>query len=270
MLHNWIPPHRFLPYLTSPEIRDLPGKENIVVLLPVAAIEQHGPHLPVAVDSVIACGVIGRALEKLDAGIPCYSMSPICYGKSNEHIDFSGTICIDAVTLLDTVLQVCQSLYRAGFRKIALVNAHGGQPEVMQIAARDARIAHRDLSVFSLFIWSVPHCGDELFTEREARCGIHAGAAETALLLALLPEQVRMDRAVAEYPPADGPLLTLEGGTSYAWITSDISKSGVIGDPRPATAAMGRTLLESLASSWVDLIKEIHAFRPPVSSKEKE
>lgn len=267
MMNAWIPPHRFLPYLTSAEIGGLPDKANTVVLQPVAAIEQHGPHLPVAVDAVIACGVLGKALARLDAALPCYCLPPLCYGKSNEHVDFPGTITLPATTLLETLLAVCTSLYRSGFRKVAFANSHGGQPQIVEIAARDARERHRDLSVFPLFIWSVPNCGRELYTEREAEYGIHAGAGETALLLALLPEHVKMERAVAEYPPAraEGDLLSIEGPLPYAWLTHDLSRSGVIGDPRTATREKGERLLDSLAQGWVRVIEEIHRFRPPNS-----
>jgi creatinine amidohydrolase len=265
MLNGWFPARRFLPYLTTEEIRALPDKENTVVIQPVAAIEQHGPHLPVAVDSAIVCGVLGRALDKLDPALPCYCLPPLCYGKSNEHVDFPGTITLPAVTLLDTLLAVCTSLYRSGFRKVAIVNSHGGQPQIVQIAARDARERHRDLSVFPLFVWSVPNCGGEFYTPREAEYGIHAGIGETALLLALLPDQVKMDRAVAEYPPerAAGGMLSIEGPVPYAWLTHDLSTSGVIGDPRGATPEMGEKLLDSLASGWVRVIDEIHRFCPP-------
>lgn len=265
MLHGWIPPRRFLPYLTTDEVRDLPGKADVVVLQPVAAIEQHGPHLPLAVDSAIVTGVLGAALQDLPDDIPCLCLPPICYGKSNEHIRFPGTVTVSASTLGALLAEVADSVYRAGFRKLAFVNSHGGQPQVIDMAARDARERHPDFCLFPLFVWNVPHAADTLLDPRELAEGIHAGAAETALMMALLPDQVRADRRVAEYPPAlpAGSLLSLEGRLPYAWLTHDISASGVIGDPHPATPQMGAVLLESLARGWRQVIADLHAFRPP-------
>ena len=99
MLHGWIPPSRFFAYLTTEDIAAMPGKAEAVVLQPVAAIEQHGPHLPVAVDTAIVMGVLGHALARLQAGVPCWCLPPICYGKSNEHVRFPGTVTVGASTL---------------------------------------------------------------------------------------------------------------------------------------------------------------------------
>lgn len=268
-MHGFIPPERYFAYLTWKQVEALPDKANTILLQPVAAIEQHGPHLPLAVDSAIVLGVLGRALEKLDPAIPCYVLPPLYYGKSNEHVLFPGTITLSAETLLAVLAEVADSVARAGFRKLAFVNSHGGQPQVVQIAARDAHMRHPQLAVFPSFIWSVPHCGGELVPQREALYGIHAGALETALLLALLPDTVDMTRAVAEYPhgvPLDG-LVSMEGerpGTQgFAWLTHDLTVSGVIGDATLATPAMGVRLLESLADGWVRLIGDLYGFRQP-------
>jgi creatinine amidohydrolase len=265
VLHGWIPPTRFLPYLSAADIAALPDKANTVVIQPVAAIEQHGPHLPIAVDTAIVMGVMGRALEQLPAGVPAYCLPPLCYGKSNEHVAFPGTITLTASTLLATLAEVLDSLHRSGFRKVLLVNAHGGQPQVIQIAARDARERHRDLSVFPIFVWNVPNTASELFEARELEFGIHAGGIETSVMLALLPDTVRMDRAVAEWPrglPEDG-LLDMEAARPFAWLTHDLSSSGVLGDATIATKAKGESLLASLAAGWVRLLGDIHRFRQP-------
>jgi creatinine amidohydrolase len=269
MMHGFIPPARYFAYLNWKQVEALPDKANTVLLQPVAAIEQHGPHLPLAVDSAIVLGVLGCALEKLDPAVPCYVLPPLYYGKSNEHLRFPGTITLRTETLLATLAEVADSVARAGFRKLAFVNGHGGQPQVVQIAAREARIRHADLAVFPTFIWSVPNCAVELVSEREANYGIHAGALETALLLALLPDTVDMRSAVAEYPygvPETG-LISMEGerpGTQgFAWLTHDLTVSGVIGDATLATSEMGVRLLESLADGWVRLIGDLHAFRQP-------
>lgn len=265
MMHGFIPPDRFFPYLTWTDIQAIPDKANVVIIQPVGAIEQHGPHLPLVVDAAIGAAVVGQALEKLDPDIPTYALPTLCYGKSNEHWHFPGTITLSAQTLLAVLTEVAESFYRAGFRKLVLLNSHGGQPQVLEIAARDIHLQYADLMVFPLFIWQVPHIAKELLTPKEQELGIHAGDAETSLMLSILPEQVKMAAAIAEYPqnlPKDS-LLSLEGNLPFAWVTRDLTQSGVLGDPTPATQEKGDRLLASLADSWVQVIKDIYAFRQP-------
>lgn len=267
-MHSFIPPERFFPYLTWTDIQNMPNKENVVIVQPVGAIEQHGPHLPLIVDAAIGIAVLGKALEQLDASIPAYALPTLYYGKSNEHWHFPGTITLSAETLSATLMEVGESLYRAGFRKLALMNSHGGQPQVMDIVARDLHVKYDDFLVFPLFTWRVPHITGELLTPKEKQLGIHAGDAETSIMLAILPEQVKMDAAVAEYPPEppEGSLLSFEGKLPFAWTTRDLSKSGVVGDPTVATKEKGDRILASVASGWVQVIKDIYAFQIPRGS----
>jgi creatinine amidohydrolase len=265
MMHGFIPPERFFPYLTWTDIQAMPDKENVVIIQPVGAIEQHGPHLPIIVDCAIAVSVIGKALSKLDPNVPAYALPPLYYGKSNEHWHFPGTITLSAQTLLAVLTEMAESIYRAGFRKLVLMNAHGGQPQVMEIAARDIHQKYEDFLVFPLFTWRVPHIAKELLTQKELEYGIHAGDAETSLLLSILPEQVKMERAVAEYPhglPEDS-LLSMEGKLPFAWVTRDLTKSGVLGDATVATKEKGDRLLESVSDGWVQVIKDIYKFHQP-------
>jgi creatinine amidohydrolase len=264
-MHSFIPPERFFSYLTWTDIQAMPNKENVVIIQPVGAIEQHGPHLPLIVDAAIGVGVLGEALKKLDANIPAYALPTLYYGKSNEHWHFPGTITLSTETLTNVIMEMGESIYRAGFRKLVLMNSHGGQPQVMQMVARDLHIKYDDFLVFPLFTWRVPHITKELLTPQEASEGMHAGDAETSIMLALLPEQVKMERAVAEYPPVpkSGKLLSLEGNLPVSWATKDISKSGVIGDATTATPEKGHRILESVADGWVQAINEIYAFVPP-------
>lgn len=264
MMHSFIPPRRFFPYLSWTDIQAMPDKPNVVLILPVGAIEQHGPHLPLIVDAAIGEGVLGKALSKLEPDIPAYALPSLYYGKSNEHWHFPGTITLSAQTLLATITEIAESLYRAGFRKLVLMNSHGGQPQVMEIAARDLHVKYEDLMVFPLFTWRVPHITKELLTPKESQLGIHAGDAETSLMLSILPDQVKMDAAVAEYPdlPKDN-LLTMDGRLQFGWVTRDLSQSGVVGDATVATKEKGDRILESLSDGWVQVIKDVYAFRIP-------
>lgn len=264
-MHSFIPPDRFFPYLTWTDIQAMPDKENVVIIQPVGAIEQHGPHLPIIVDSAIAVSVLGKALSKLDSTIPAYALPPLYYGKSNEHWHFPGTITISAQTMLAVLTEIADSIYRSGFRKLVLMNAHGGQPQVMEIAARDIHQKYEDFLIFPLFTWRVPHNAKELLSPKELELGIHAGDAETSLLLSILPEQVKMERAVTEYPHGlpEASLLSMEGKLPFAWVTRDLSKSGVLGDATVATKEKGDKLLESVSDGWVKVLEDVYKFRQP-------
>jgi creatinine amidohydrolase len=262
MLHGYCPPRRFLPYLSWREIADLPAKADTVVVLPAGSIEQHGPHLPCAVDTIIAAGVVGHALARLPDSVPAYALPPITYGKSDEHLHFPGTMTIEGETLLATVAAIGESVYRSGFRKLLIVNGHGGQPQVMEMAARELRLRHGDFVVLPHFTWRVPHVASRFLSDREKRLAMHAGHAETAIVMALAPDTVRMDRAVANYPPEFGcPTLSADGRPAAAWTARDFGPSGVIGDPLPATPEQGREILQSLAESWARGITELHALK---------
>jgi creatinine amidohydrolase len=286
-MHSFIPPQRFFPYLSWTEIEQMPDKANVVILQPLGAIEQHGPHLPLIVDAAISTAVVGKALAQLEPELPAYALPPLYYGKSNEHWHFPGTITLSAQTLMATLIEVGQSLYRAGFRKFALVNGHGGQPQVLEIVARDLHQQQSDFMVFPLFVWRVSNVAAELLTPKELELGIHAGDAETSLMLALLPEQVKMEAAITEYPPLPqrpisrennlphpismedslpDSLLSMEGNLPFAWVTQDLSQSGVLGDPTVATVAKGEQILASLVTSWAAVIRDIYRFQQPTTS----
>jgi creatinine amidohydrolase len=267
-MHGFIPVERYFPYLTWTEIEGMEDRENTVIIQPIGSIEQHGPHLPLAVDSAIASGVLGRALSQLEPAIPAYALPNLYYGKSNEHWHFPGTISLSAQTLLAVVLEVAENLYRAGFRKLVLANAHGGQPEVLAIAARDIHQQYGDFLVFPLFVWKVPTVArvvEALFDEKEMEYGIHAGGIETSLMLALLPEQVRMDQAVCEFPGnlPKNSCLSMEGALPFAWVTRELTQSGVLGDATMATKEKGDRLLAALVEGWVQVLRDVYRFRQP-------
>jgi len=265
MMHGFIPPHRYFPYLTWTDIDSMPDKENVVIIQPIGAIEQHGPHLPIAVDAAISLGVLGKAFEKLNTNVPAFALPCLYYGKSNEHWSFPGTITLSATTLLTLIQEIAESLYRSGFRKLVLMNSHGGQPQVMEIAARDIHQQYTDFLVFPFFTWRVPHNAAELFSGYELEYGIHAGDVETSIMLSLLPEQVKIERAVREYPQGlpENSLLTMEGKLPFAWLTKELTKSGVMGDATNASKEKGDRLLESVANGLVEVIADVYQFRQP-------
>ncbi len=259
MMHGYIPANRFLPYLSWTQINALPDRTNTVIVLPVGAIEQHGPHLPCAVDSVIAWGVMGLALGRLPAQLPAFGMAPITYGKSDEHLHFPGTMTLSGPTLLAMVTEIGESVYRAGFRKLLLANGHGGQPQVLEMAARELRLRHGDYVIVPHHVSRVPNASGQYISEQEKRLSMHAGHSETALMMALAPETVHMAHAVANFPPVfPSKVLSADGRPACAWTARDFGDSGVIGDPHGATAEQGQHILSTLADSWVQAITDLH------------
>jgi creatinine amidohydrolase len=258
MMHGYIPPHRFLPYLSWTEINALPDRENTVIVLPVGAIEQHGPHLPCSVDSVISSGVMGHALAKLPAEVRAFGLAPITYGKSDEHLHFPGTMTLTGPTLLAMVTEIGESVYRAGFRKLLLANGHGGQPQVLEMAARELRLRHGDFVIVPYHVSRVANSSGKYISEQEKRQAMHAGHSETALMLALAPETVHMERAVANFPPVfPSKVLSSDGRPACAWTSRDFGPSGVIGDPHGATREQGEDILDTLSSSWAQAITDL-------------
>ena len=262
MMHGYIPPNRFLPYLSWTAIAELPDRENTVIVLPVGAIEQHGPHLPCSVDSVISAGVLGRALDKLPSEIRAFGMAPITYGKSDEHLHFPGTMTLTGPTLLATVTEIGESVYRAGFRKLLLANGHGGQPQVLEMAARELRLRHGDFVIVPFHVSRLPNASGKYISDTERRLAMHAGHSETALLLALAPETVHMERAVANVPPVfPSKILSPDGRPACAWTARDFGPSGIIGDPLGATREQGLHILETLSASWVQALTDLFHMR---------
>ena len=270
-MHSYIPAERFFPYLSWPQVDALPDKANTLIIQPVGAIEQHGPHLPLIVDAAISTAVVGLALHQLDDAVPAYALPPLYYGKSNEHEGFAGTISLSAETLRAVLMEMANSLYEAGFRKLVLINGHGGQPQVLEIVARDLRHQFADLLIFPMFVWGAPHDVETIVGTAEYEHGIHAGDVETSVMLSLMPERVDMSRAIRELPVLFSPdsLLSLEGRLPVSWTMQDLSKSGAVGDSTVASAEKGEQILASVSAGWAKVFEEIYRFEGFALSNEK-
>lgn len=249
---------RFLPRFTSPEVKELP-KENALVILPLGAVEQHGPHLPLMTDALIGEGVLTRAMEMLPADSQVWVLPPVAYGKSNEHLDFAGTISLSAATLQGVVTDIAVSLRRSGFRRLLLFNTHGGNHDLFNVAAREIRIL-TEMMVFYMSPGSL-NADEGLLSEEEREFGIHGGDAETSLVMAIKPGWVREEKRVKEFPDLTRcTYLTLEGKIRFAWVMSDISASGIAGDATKASAEKGKAMLERTARSLAEALQEICRF----------
>lgn len=263
-LHGPIPAERYLPYLTASDIKGLPKSEGAVIL-PVASIEQHGPHLPVVSDTLIGQVLLGRALERAPHDVHLWVLPPVVYGKSNEHRAFPGTFTLSATTLAAVIHDIADGVARSGFRRLVLLNSHGGNPGVLSHVARDVR-EKTGLMVFPLtaFLMGLP---DEEHDEDEARWGTHAGEWETSLLLHLAPDLVRTERmdSLGQLPRmADGvEHLTLRGPVTFAWLSQDVSATGVMGDPRKSTPERGRKTADMIVDKLTGVLAEMARFEMP-------
>ena len=237
--------------------------QEAVAVLPIGAIEQHGPHLPVWVDSCINELLLDRALAAMPTTTPALALPLQAVGKSNEHAAFAGTLSFSSGTLVDMLLELGESVHRAGLRRMILLNSHGGQPQVMDIVARELRIRHTMLVVNAA--WFNMGLPDNLFSARECRHGIHGGEVETSLMLHLRPDLVDMSRArnftsLGQEMEKDFQLLTVEGRFGFGWQAQDLNPWGVCGNAAEADAERGARLAGHLVQTFVDLVGEVARF----------
>ena len=252
---------RYWRDLSTTDIAGLDMARAIAVL-PVSAIEQHGPHLPLSVDADLNAGILARALAQVPADLPVLALPLQEIGKSNEHQAFPGTLTQSAETLIRGWTEIAESVHRAGIRKLAIFNSHGGQPQIVDIVAVDLRVRLSMLAVgLSWFDLGLP---DGLFPEEELAFGIHGGAVETSMMLHLHPNKVRRER-LADFPSryrdlaASHPLVRQAG---FAWMTQDLHASGAIGNAALADAEKGRLIVEHAADRLAALLAEIDRLPP--------
>jgi creatinine amidohydrolase len=246
-MKTWIPDERSFAYLNWKQVDALP-RDTTLLVLPTAAIEQHGHHLPLATDTLINNLLLGRAIEKLPVDLPVYALPPVHYGKSNEHLGFPGTLSVSASTFMAVLRDLGASVARSGFRKLVLYNTHGGNSSLIDVMARDLR-AEFNLRTFALH--GSGGISFEGLSAQERAYGFHAGEVETSFLLAAVPELVDSRSYSVNYiadVSASELLLPENAPATFAWLTRDIAPSGVLGDPRPATAEKGERWLEQAAT----------------------
>ncbi len=260
-MKTWIPDARNFAFLTWKQVDALP-RANTLLVLPTAAIEQHGHHLPLATDTLINNLLLGKALALMPAELPIYALPPVCYGKSNEHLGFPGTLSVSAQTFMAVVRDLGESIAAAGFRKVVLYNTHGGNTSLVDVLARDLR-AEFGLRTFSLF--GSPGADFAGVSAQERTYGFHAGEIETAYLLHATPELVHQQEYTTNYIARidqPEPLKPEGSAANFAWLTSDIAPSGVLGDPSAATAENGERWSNDAAAHIAELLLAMYNFEP--------
>lgn len=230
-----------------------------IAVFPTAAIEQHGPHLPVGTDTIINQGHLDLLIKRLPADLDVRILPIQAIGKSNEHIWQIGTISGTATTIIEHWTQIGLEVARAGIRKLVFVNSHGGNVSILDIVARELRVRAGMFAVKAGWSQFWPK---DIYSDIENRHGIHGGDAETSLVLHFRPELVHLDK-LADFPSVAArdeqayKYLRPIGPLSYAWIASDIHPAGAAGEAHKATAEKGRATAEAAIAAFIELLREV-------------
>ena len=263
-------PSRFWADLSARDFAQLQARgeaAEVVAVLPVAAIEQHGPHLPLSVDTALVDGIVAACLPHLSATLPALFLPTQAVGLSPEHAAFAGTLSLKPETIIRLWTDIGESVAAAGVRKLVLFNAHGGQVSVMDIVARDLR-ARCNMLVYSVNWYNLPLMdaqGQDLnaqFSADEHRFGIHAGQIETAMMLALAPHTVHMAQAqdfqsTSQERARRYPILGNGRSAKMGWAMQDYNPQGAVGNAAAATAEQGQALLQAAGQSLARLLAEV-------------
>ncbi|HEY8359432.1 MAG TPA: creatininase family protein [Ramlibacter sp.] len=254
-------PSRFWADLSTTDFAALDPTATVAVL-PVGATEQHGPHLPLAVDQALVDGMVAQALPHLPPALPVLVLPTQQVGYSPEHGGFAGTLTLSWNTVLATWIELGECVARAGVRKLLLFNAHGGQASLLDIAARELRV-RCGLIVYGCNWWNLPlDAANGQFTAQEHRFGVHGGEIETSLMLALRPQSVRMqqarDFASSSRERAEHyPVLGNGRSAKLGWAMQDYNPQGAAGNAAAASAAKGRVVLEAVGVQLAALLQEV-------------
>ena len=256
-------PSRLWTELTTADVEaaDMAG---VIAVLPVAAVEQHGPHLPLGTDAFIMEGYLSRVIARLPPDLPAVFLPVQGIGCSVEHGDFAGTLSMTARTALDAWSGLIDAVARAGCRKLAVINAHGGNSSLVDLLAQEARAKHAMLVVHAA--WQRFGYPAGLFTDAERAHGIHGGQIETALMLAFRPDLVRMAEA-GTFKSTSAALerrykwLRVFGRpTGFGWMAQDLNGSGAVGDASAASAEVGHACAEYGADAFIELLRDVSSF----------
>lgn len=251
---------RWADYKTT-EFVDL-DPQKVVAILPTAAIEQHGPHLPVGVDTFLNEGMLQTVeglLPQLAPDVDVRILPVQAIGKSNEHLHAAGTLTLPAELALAMWMEIGLSVARAGVRKMIITNSHGGNLDLISILSRELRVRANMLCVKSQWgNWGVP---DGLYTPDEMKFGIHGGDIETSMMLHFHENLVDMEKAQNFRSTAenlqDRFAIPPTGMPSYGWIASDLNAEGTVGDASIATAEKGRQTADHYARGFIGLLKQV-------------
>ncbi|WP_158968234.1 creatininase family protein [Chachezhania sediminis] len=234
-----------------------------IAILPTAAVEQHGPHLPVGTDTLIAEGMLNRLRATCPADLDLAILPIMAVGKSNEHLWAAGTLTLSAATALAAWTEIGLSVARAGVRKIVIANSHGGNLDLISILSRELRVEAGMLAVKCQ--WGNFGHPDGMYTPHELRFGIHGGDVETSLMLEFRPDTVDMSKAVNFRSAAETMPIPPTGPISRGWIASDLNPDGTVGDASLATAEKGAATADHQVAGFIDMLRQVEAMPVPTA-----
>ena len=229
--------------------------EAMIAILPTAAIEQHGPHLPVGTDTMIAEGMLARLRQDCPEDLDIRILPVMAVGKSNEHIHAPGTVTLSAETALNAWREIGLSVARAGVRKLVIVNSHGGNLDLIGILARELRVRAGMLAVKCQ--WGAFGHPEGMYAPHELAYGIHGGDVETSLMLAFQPDLVDMAAAEDFRSTAETSLISPIGPVSYGWVSSDLNPSGTVGNASLGTAEKGEATAAHQVAGFIELLRKL-------------
>ena len=228
-----------------------------IAILPTAAVEQHGPHLPVGTDTIINTHLCRLLADRTPADLDLRILPVMAVGKSNEHLWAPGTLTLTATTALAAWTEIGLSVARAGVRKIVILNSHGGNADLTSIVSRELRVQAGMLAV--RLGWGAMGMPPGLYSDQENRFGIHGGAMETSRLRHFRPDTVDMTAARDFRASAESAPVPPIGAVAQAWISSDLNPAGVVGEAHLATAEKGRMTADHVVADVLDLLRKVAA-----------
>jgi creatinine amidohydrolase len=252
----------FIQNLTGPDAAE--SLDGATVLLPIGAIEQHGPHLPLSTDYVIAAEAAKAVVGELGDELDLYVLPTLAFSKSNEHAWSSGTIWLSNDTLHRVVDDVARCVAASGAARLVFLNGHGGNSTLLNVACREARLTHGLLTFlvhpFPPPAYSPPR--PDAGQSSELGMGIHGGLDETAVMLHLAPGTVDMSKAVRNVPEwlTGNEHVRFGGSVQFGWLSNDFGPDGHIGDPTGATAEYGAELFDNAVRVLCAQLREICEF----------
>jgi creatinine amidohydrolase len=256
---------RHLADLRAPQVAELIGPESVIVQ-PLGAIEQHGPHLPFSTDFVVASEVAEAIAQERGDELDLWLLPPLAYTKSNEHAWSAGTVWLSATTLLSVLDDIGRSLATLPAKRLVFLNGHGGNSSLLNVACRELRLKY-GLMTFLAHPFVPPDQGGKKDSDPsdERGMGVHGGIGETSMMLHLRPDLVDLEAGFRNVPEdiAENRYVRFGGPVSFGWLSNDFGPSGHIGDPTGSTAELGKAMFEAAVSQVGDALAEVRAFTLP-------